>query len=809
MAIVQQSPPAVTSPGAESGGGPRLERREDYEPLTGAATYSGDVTPPGTLYVAILRSPVAHARILSVDVGPALELPGVVHALSGETLPAFVRPLASFPFQSTNPFRVGNPTIRFHEHTCLARDRVRFVGEPVAAVVAEDRYVAEDALDLIAAEFDPLPVVLDEVAAAEPGSPLLYDAWGDNVMLRFRVSGGDVDRAFAEAEVVVRERIKSHRFTGTPMEPRAVVASYDPGRGELELHASTQIPHVIATVLQEELDLPDLKVRVLNHRVGGGYGQKWGHYPEETLLAALAIQLRRPVKWVELRREHMVATNHAREQTHFVELALRRDGTILGLRDRILANVGAAYPVGGAATIVTTPMFVPGAYRILHYEAELQGVVSNKTPLGAHRGFGKSEAAYVIERLMDIAAARLGLLPEELRRRNFIRPEEMPFAYVTGSRIDSGDYPRALERALELAEVERWRGLQAQAREAGERRQIGIGMALAIEPSSSTRMGSYNAGYYSVAMRLDPSGRVFVFASGSDEGQGHAGAIAELVRRELGVPAERVQTLEGDSLRCPYGSGSYSSRFSVVGTSAVIMAARRLREQGLRIAAHLLGVAPDLLAVAGDGVRGPSAALTWREIARVAYLRPHDLPPGMEPGLDVTCHYRDPNITYQADERGRVAMFSAFPYAADVAVIAVDRETGWFAIRRYVSVHDCGNQLQPREVLGQHIGALAHGFGGALYEELRYDAGGQPLNTTFMDYLVPTAVEMPALTLDHLVSPNPFTPGGFKGAGETGTVSVPPAMANALEDALRPYGVRVRRTPITPEAAWRLLREAR
>jgi carbon-monoxide dehydrogenase large subunit len=788
--------------------GASVRRREDYEPLAGRAAYTGDATPPGTVYAAIYRSPHAHARILRVDLGRALQLPGVVFALAGADLPDFAKPLSPFPFQNADPFRVGNPTIRFHRHHCLARDRVRFAGEPVAAVVAEDRYVAEDALELIDAEFEPLPVVLDEERALEPGAPLLYEEWGDNAMLRFRVSGGDVERAFREADVIVRERVKSHRFTGTPLEPRAVVASYDPSQRCLELRDSTQIPHVISSVLQEELDIPGLKVRVVNGRVGGGYGQKWGHYPEETLLAVLAVLLLRPVKWVELRREHMVATNHAREQTHLVEMALKKDGTVLGLRDRILANVGAAYPVGGAATIVTTPMFVPGAYRIRNYEAELTGVVTNKTPLGAHRGFGKSEAAYVIERMMDVAAARLGLPPEEIRFRNFIRPEEMPYPYVTGSRVDSGDYPAALRRALELADVESWRRRQAEARESGSRRLIGIGMALAIEPSSSTRMGSYNAGYYSVHMRLDPSGRVYVFPSGSDEGQGHGTAIAQLVSQELGVGLDDVYTLEGDSLRCPYGSGSYSSRFSIVGASAVTLAARRLREKALEIAAHVTGVPAGRLKVGEGRVEGPGAALTLREIARIAYLRVHDLPPGMEPGLDTTYHYRDPNIAFQADERGRVAMFSSFPYAADVAVLAVDRETGLFTIERYVSVHDCGNQINPREVLGQHIGALAHGFGGALLEELRYDEHGNPLNATFMDYLVPTAVEIPPLTLDHLMSPNPFTPGGFKGAGETGTISVPPALANALEDALRPLGAEVRSTPITPEYAWRLMRAA-
>ena len=789
--------------------GTSIRHREHEEPLEGRAFYTGDHTPKDCLYAAIYRSPYAHAEIVNIDLSKVRQLPGVVAAFSSTDLPAWVMPLATFPFQSRNPFRVGNPQIKFYDHYCLARDRARFAGEALAVVIADSRYIAEDALELIEADFNPLDVILDAEQAAQPGSPLVYSEWGDNVALNFHVEGGDADAAFAKADVVVKETIKSHRFTGTPMEPRVMIGEYDTANKVLTLNDSTQIPHNIAMMIEQSLDLPSLKVRVINNRVGGGFGQKWGHYPEEQLIAALAIVLERPVKWVETRREHMVATVHAREQKHHIEMALSNDGEILGIRDTIYANLGVMYPLGGAAVMVTTPMFVPGAYKIRNYKAQLYGVATNKTPFGAHRGFGKAEAAYVIERMLDIAAEKLGMPPAVLRDKNFIPPEAFPYRSVTGNTYDSGQYSKALHRALELADYESIKREQPAMRAAG--RLVGVGMALTIEPSSSTRMGSFNAGYYSVNMRLDPTGRVFVFTGGSDEGQDHTSAIAQLAAEEIGCTLDDVLTIEGDSLRCPVGSGSYSSRFSVVGMSAVTMAARQIADKAKAIAAHVWKSHPENI-VLRDGVAATAdgkESMSLKMLSRIAYLRIHDLPDGMEPGLEVTYHYRDPNITFQADEHGRVGMFSAFPYAADVAVIEIDPKTGFIKVLKYVSVHDCGNQLDPANVEAQHVGALAHGIGGALYEELRYDESGILLNGSFADYLVPTAVEMPNLTLDAVISPNPFTPGGFKGAGETGTVSPPPCLANAVEDALRHLGAKVRQTPLSPDYVWRLIQDAK
>ena len=792
--------------------GKSIPRFEDSELLKGEGQYVGDVSLPGTLHAVFYRSPVAHANITRLDFDEVRAHPGVVLVLEGSELPNYVGRMEPFPFQSRDPFRGGNPNIKFHDRYGLATDKVRYVGEAVALIVATDKYAAEDALELVDAEFEPLPAVLDAEAAAQDGSVKLYEDWDDNIALKFHVSNGDVDQAFAKADVIVTERLQHHRFSGTPIEPRGVVASYDEGLNEVTVWSSTQIPHVVAALLEDSIKEPRyIKARVIAPRIGGGFGQKWGFYPEELIIPLASVITGRPVRWIETRHEHMIATNHAREQTHYVEMAFESDGTILGLKDRIYADLGDAYPVGGFAAIITTAMYVPGAYRIQDYDCQLNGVVTNKTPFGAHRGFGKSESAFVIERMMNLAAVKLAMDPADLRQKNFIQPEEFPYRCATGSLYDSGNYPTALRRALEMIDYPKAREEQARAREKG--RLLGIGMALTIEPSSSTRMGSYNSGYYSVMVRMDPTGQVIVATGGNDEGQGHRTAIAQLAAEELGIEPAQVQVREGDSMTTPYGSGSYSSRFSVVGTSAVTLGARVLADKIKRIAAHRLEASPDDIELVDNmaSIKGDrSTAIELRQLARTAYHRVHDLPEGEEPGLELTYHYRDPNIDFKADSRGRVAMFSAFPYGADAAIVEVDPETGKVDILQYVSVHDCGNVLNPLIVEGQHIGALAHGVGGVMSEEFTFGEDGQPININFATYLLPSAVDVPEFELDYIISPNPFTPGGYKGGGETGTVSPPPCLTNAVEDALQPLGLDVyRHLPLSPPNVLREIDRAR
>ena len=792
--------------------GKSVLRKEDEEKYTGKAVYAADVNFKDTLYAGIYRSPYAHAIIKKVDLSKALKIEGVLGGLKGSDLHnlEYLRPLAPFPFQSRDPFKRGNPRIKFFDHYCLATDKVRFFGEPVAAVVGQDKYIVEDAIEAIEADFEPLEPVLDTEAAVKEGSPLLYKEWGDNVALYFHVSGGDVERAFRNADMIVKEKIYSGRFTGTPLEPRSVVADYDSTANLLTVWDSTQIPHNISRLIQKTINIPALKVRVFQPRVGGGFGQKWGFYPEEIIIPLLSIMMRRPIKWVETRSEHMVGTAHAREQVHEIEAGITKEGKILGIRDHILANAGAAYPVGGLASIVTSAFFVPGAYKIENYEADITGVTTNKTPFGAHRGFGKAEPAYVIERMIDIIADRLSLDPSEVRFKNFIQPSEFPYVSVTGPRYDSGNYPEALRKAMELADY--WGFRQKQQQYLKENRYVGIGMALVVEPSSSTRMGSYNAGYYSVRIRMDPDARIYVFLSGGEEGQGHITTSSQIVADVMQIPFDDIHVIEGDTLACPVGSGSYSSRFSVVGTSGVFGAAGMLRDKVLRIAASMMKCDVDDLDIVNARIfhkSRPEKSLAMQEISQAAYYEVFRLPQGMEPGLEMLYHYRDPNIQFQSDERGRVAMFSSFPYDAEVAITEVDVKTGFVKILKFVSVHDCGNMLNPMIVEGQHYGALAHGIGGAIYEELSYDSNGQPLNSTFKDYLVPTSMEVPEFVLSHLITPNPFTPGGFKGAGETGTIGPPPTLSNAVEDALKPLGIKLRKTPLSPVYIKSLIQQSR
>jgi carbon-monoxide dehydrogenase large subunit len=782
--------------------GASVKRNDSHKPLTGKATYVSDVRLPGMNYAAIFRSPHAHAHIRKIDLSRVRALPGVVAALCGSELPDYVKPLPMPP-----PIERPGLRVRRAAPTCLAIDKVRFVGEPLAIVVAIDPYIAEDALDLVDADFDTLPAVVDSDKALEQGSALLYENWGDNVMLQYSVSGGDVKQAFGEADFVFEETIHCSRFTGTPIEPRAVVARFNGSENLLELWDTAQRAHNTSEMLQRSLALPGLKVRVIIPRLGGAFGNKEGGEMEEIVVSLMAYLTGSPVKWVATRSEYTVVCPHAREQTHRVSVAVKKDGTILGLKDCIVANIGSGYNLSGIAATQVTALYVPGVYRIQNYEAELLGVVSNKTSFGAHRGFGKAEAGYVIERLMDILAQKLRLDPMEIRRRNFIRAEEFPYLSVTGSRYDSGDYDKALNKALELLDYPRRKEEQQTLRKQG--RWIGIGAAIVLEPTGSHRGGP--GSYYAVRIRMDISGAVWVFLSGNDDGTGHSTVIAQIVADELGVPFETINTLEGDSLLCPHGDGSHSSRFGAMGASAVMLAARELKKKIQTIAAGLLEVEPEALAVA-DGIvsvaADPSIKTTLPEIARVAYSMVQHLPPGVEPGLEILYYYRDPNLNPKVDARGREQRYTAYSYGVDAAVVEVDVETCRIKILKYVSVHDCGNMINPKEVLGQQLGALAHGIGGALYEEFIYDENGQPLVQNFKDYLVPTAVEMPRFELGHTISPG-LAPGGFKGAGETGTVSPPPCLANAVADALAPMGVEIRTLPLKPDLIFELVRRAR
>ena len=765
-----------------------IKRREDPILLTGRGMYVDDIKLSNMAYVGFVRSPYGHARIRSIDISEARRHPDFIYAMLPDEavyLPSWMK----------------YPGLRDVPRYSLARGKARFVGEPVVAVVAKNRYSLNDIIDSVYVEYEPLPPVVDAEKALKPDAPLLYEEWGDNIVMHSTFRAGDVEAAFASASLVIRERMANQRYAPTPIEGRAVLAHMDPTRGELTIWDSTQFPHVLQTYLSQALNYPEHKIRVIAPNVGGGFGPKSSVWPEEVATVQLAIKLGMPVKWVETRREHMQVCGHERQQVHYVEAAFSSDGKLLAIRDKVIADMGV-YGTFWTETqpVMVTMAAIPGPYKFHNYEYEIYCVVTNKAPYSPHRGFGRPVAAFVMERIMDIAARRLGLDPAEIRRRNLIPAEEMPYRNVHGIVYDSGDYPAALERALRFAEYEKWRKIQEEEKKRG--RLIGIGLAMYVEytaPSSerlAKGLGWQVGGYDSATIRIEPQGKVIVLTGTASQGQGHETVYAQIAADALGVNIEDVTVFEGDSKNCPYGFGAWASRNTVTVGGAIIKAAEKMKEKLRQIAAHMLEASPSDIEIEDSKlyVRGsPDRYVTLAEVANAAIREPTKMPPGMEPGLEVTAHYEP-------------TAFTTCSYAVHIPIIEVDAETGSIKILKYYIFDDSGVVVNPMTVHGQIHGALAHGIGGAIYEELNYDDSGQLLNSTFMDYLIPSALEMINVDVEHTETPSP-NPGGFKGMGEGGSIGAPAALANAVEDALAHLGVQIRETPLKPEYIWRQIKQ--
>jgi carbon-monoxide dehydrogenase large subunit len=772
----------------------RVRRREDPPLLQGRATFLDDVRLPGLLSVAFLRSPHAHARLLTVDASAALAMPGVAGVLTGEDVARLARPIRA---------EMSSPGYKASGWPALAQGKVRFVGEAIVAVAATDRYRAEDALDRVQVTYEPLPAVADAERAIAPGAALVHDELGDNVIFHGHHDNGAAEQAFREAEVTLRETFRHGRCSSSPMEGRGVVATFDPTGGGYTVWASNQSPHMLRAALAEALGVAESAVRVLCPSVGGGFGPKMHAYPEDVAVCLLARRLGRPVKWIEDRRENLLSSAQAREHVNHIEVAARRDGTILGFRARFVCDSGAysIYPVTASLEPLTAAGILPGPYRVMGYAYDAYAVATTKCPAGAYRGVGMSLGTFVRERLVDMVARRIGLGPADVRRRNFIPVDALPYTTASGLVVDSGDMAGAFERALAIAGYEKLR--QEPANDHGKRR--GIGLASYTE---FTGMGSGTfrrrgmvqvSGHDAATVRVEGSGEVRAFVSAASQGQGHATSLAQVVADELGVDLAAVTVVQGDTDRCPYGSGSFASRTIVVSGGALILAARRVREKILTIAAHMLEAAPaDLTIDRGEiGVRGvPGRRVAVTDVARLAY-RPASgtLPPGVDPGLEATQYYDPPPAT--------------FSNGAHLAVVDVDAETGQVELVRYVVVEDCGRMVNPMIVEGQLHGAVAQGIGNALFEDFVYDADGQPLTTTFMDYLLPTATDLPAVEVEHVETPPGTSVSGFKGMAEGGTIGSTAAVANAVADALHGLGAEVREVPVSPERVFRLVRAAR
>jgi len=775
--------------------GASVRRVEDARLLQGQGRFVADLTLSRMLHVAFLRSPHAHARLVSVDTRPARTLPGVAACVTGDEIATHARPI-----------RAESKMAGYHatEFPPLARGKVRFVGEAVVAVLAESRYVAEDALEAVDVRYAALPVVATPETAMAGDAPLVHEAAGSNVLLSRAFVRGDADAAMAGAAVVVGDRFRFHRHAGVTMENRACLADWNTGAGELTLWSSTQVPGLLREALAELLDLPAHRLRVVAPDVGGGFGVKSALYPEEVAVCALARLTGRPVKWVGDRREDLLTSTQAWDETIDAELAVDADGTIHALRARVVADVGAysIHPWTASIEVVQVISFLPGPYRVPHYRGEAWGVATNKAPMGPYRGVGRPVSTFVTEALVDRAARRLGMDPVALRLRNLIRPDELPYRSPSGVVWDSGSFVESLERARDVVAYEHVRAAQRDPRRAG--RYVGVGVACYVELTGvgsaipASPGAAINTGTEGATVRVDPSGTVTASFGLACQGQGHETTLAQVVAAELGARLEDVRVVSGDTAAGPAGTGTYASRSAVIGGGAAILAARALREKALAIGAHLLEVSADDLTLADSRatVRGaPDRALSLREIARAAYAGAKRLPAGMEPGLEATRFY-DP-------------YFGTASNATHIAVVEVDPETCGVVVRRFVVVEDCGRIINPLIVEGQAIGGVAQGVGAALLEEIVYDGDGQLLTGSLMDYLVPTAAELPPVEVVHLERPSPTTLGGFKGVGEGGTIGAPAAVANAIADALKPLGIELSELPVTPDRLFRLLSRPR
>jgi aerobic carbon-monoxide dehydrogenase large subunit len=713
--------------------------------------------------------------------------------------------------RATRPFPNRLPFLRPVDYHALAIDRVRFVGEPVAAVVGESPYLAEDALEQIQVEYEPLPVVADLEQAQVPGAPRLYEEWPDNLLTRRTFSVGDVDGAFAAAEVVIRETFTSNRQAPLPIELRGCLATYD-GQS-LTVWSSTQVPHVLRSTLAEALQVPESSIRVIAPDVGGGFGLKYQIFREEVLVAQLARLVDRPVKWREDLREHLTSAIHARDQRVHLELAARGDGVVTAIRAEVEGDVGsgAAYPPSYGPVMVLSTTF-PLGLRVQNFSYDFRCVVTNKCPAGAYRGFGNPVRVFAVERALDLLAARLGLDPAEVRRRNLLTRADLPYRAASGARLNSGTFCEAMERALELVDYSGFRAVQQEARCNGRYLGLGIGaFAEASAPSLSGLAGTLG-GYDSCTIRLEPDGRATALVGISPQGQGHETVIAQVVADELGLAPDEVTVRHSDTAVAPYGLGAWASRGAVVGGGAAIQAAEQVREKLLQIGAHLLEADPgDLRLSEGRLALAdlPSRSVSLREVAEAAYAGRGRLPAGLTPGLEATAFFEPAAIEATPDAQGRVMRYATVSNACHIAIVEVVPETGEVELLDYVVVHDCGTIINPMIVEGQVHGGVAQGLAGALYEQVVYDEQGQLLTGSLLDYPVPTAREIPTIRTDHLESPDPTLPGGFKGMGEGGTIGAPAAVANAIADALAPLGVEVTRTPLGPPEVARLIREAR
>jgi aerobic carbon-monoxide dehydrogenase large subunit len=773
--------------------GASIKRREDPRLITGKGAFVDDVRIPGTTSAAFVRSPHAHARIVSIDASAAKRLKGVLAVYTGKDLvDAGVKPI---------PVGWLIPNMKIPPRYPLAVDRARHMGEAVAVVIAESPYIARDAAELVEVDYEPLPVVADAAKAVQPRAPAVHDDARDNVCFRWQLGDkGATDKAFAGAAKTIKQSFRNHRLIPNAIEPRAALASANPGTGEVTLWLTTQNPHVHRLLMAAfVLGLPEHKLRVISPDVGGGFGSKIFVYPEECVVTWASRALSRPVKWTADRRESFLTDAHGRDHYSDAEMALSADGRILGLRVKTIANMGAYLSLFAPA--IPTYLYgtlLAGAYQTPAIHVEVTAVFTHTTPVDAYRGAGRPEACYLVERMVDLAAQELGMDPLELRRKNFIPKEKFPYQTPVALLYDSGNYEAALDKALESFDYRAFRKEQEQARKQG--RYLGVGFSTYVEacglaPSQVAGALGAQAGLYeSATVRVHPTGKVTVFTGSHSHGQGHETTFAQVAADELQVPFEDVEIVHGDTAQVPFGMGSYGSRSGAVGTAAVYMGAEKIKEKAKKIAAHLLEASDTDVVYEGGkfSVKGsPDRFKTFGDVALMAYLA-HNIPKNLEPGLEAISFFDPGNFV--------------FPFGTHICVVEVARDTGQVKVLRYLAVDDLGRVINPMIVDGMVHGGVAQGISQALWEHAEYDEIGQLITGSFMNYAMPHADDLPTLQVGRTETPSPVNPLGIKGAGETGTIASTAAVANAVMDALSPFGIRHIDMPLTPDRLWEALR---
>jgi len=777
--------------------GAGVKRVEDPRFIEGRGHYIDDMDLPGQLWAHFVRSPHGHAEVRGVDASEALEMPGVEAVYTGQDLVD----------GGVNPMPTGwlLPDIKVGVRHVLAVDRVRYLGEAVAAVLADTPERAKDAAERVRVDYEPLDAVTRGPDALDDGAPRLHEEAPGNLSFDWEIGDADAtSRAFEEADTVVRRKLVNQRLIPNAIEPRACVARHDPSTDELTLYVTSQNPHVHRLIMGAFiLGLPEHRFRVVSPDVGGGFGSKIFIYPEECAVSWMARDAGRPVRWTAERSESFLTDAHGRDHVSEAELALDADGTIRGLRVSTVANLGGYLQLFAPA--VPTYLYgtlMSGQYRIPAIHCRVRGVYTNTAPVDAYRGAGRPEACYLVERMVDLAARATGMDPAEIRRKNFIPADAFPYETPVALTYDSGNYEPAMDRCLEMLGYGDFRAEQERAREEG--RYLGVGFSSYIEacglaPSHVVGALGAQAGLYeSGTVRVHPTGKVTVFTGSHSHGQGHETTFAQVAADALGVGLDDVEIVHGDTEKVPFGMGTYGSRSAAVGGSAMHMSLEKVREKARKIAAHLLEAAPEDVVLGDEGgfhVKGsPDRSKAWGDVTLAAYLA-HDLPEGMEPGLEATSFFNPENFTY--------------PFGTHAAVVEVDSETGHVELRRYVAVDDVGNVINPVIVDGQLHGGIAQGAAQALWEFAEYDDSGQLLSGSLMEYALPKADQLPDFETDRTVTPSPVNPLGVKGAGEAGTIASPAAIANAVADALAPFGIEHVDLPLTPSRVWDAIRSAK